>query len=272
MAVTVAQEHGSTGWFRSKGQNVIHEYEHLEGAVYSQYLGSARMSTNPLASGIKIQSKARARADLPALIKRGLDVAVSLALLILLAPMLMMIAAALRIEGGPVLFTQSRVGRADSRFACFKFRTMRPGAEAHLEALLAADPVASAEWAAHQKLRNDPRITPLGRFLRQSSLDELPQLINVLRGEMSMVGPRPIIAPEVEGYPADHAYHASPAFAVYARCMPGVTGLWQVSGRHETTHRHRIELDQVYAKRRSLALDVGILWRTVRVVLARTGV
>lgn len=230
------------------------------------------MSTNPVTTGIKIPSKTSQQPDVVALTKRGLDVSMSLALLVILSPLMGLIALLLVIETGPVLFSQTRVGRGDSRFRCIKFRTMRPGAEAQLCDLLRTDPAARAEWDRHQKLAEDPRVTRVGRFLRKTSLDELPQLINVLRGEMSMVGPRPIVAPEIKGYAADHAYHAGPAFSSYARCMPGITGLWQISGRHQTTHSRRIELDQAYAKDHSLGMDLKILWYTIRVVLARTGI
>lgn len=230
------------------------------------------MSTNPLTSMIKGPAQMRRQHDLGALTKRGIDVVAALILLIVLMPLMLLIALLLLIEGGPVLFSQLRVGQGDSRFRCLKFRTMQPGAEAQLSMLLRADPAARAEWAQHQKLTADPRVTPLGRFLRQSSMDELPQLVNVLRGEMSLVGPRPIVAPEIAGYEADSAYHSGPAFSFYARCVPGITGLWQVSGRHETAHRRRIELDQIYAQHQSLMLDLKILWRTIWVVLARTGV
>ena len=148
---------------------------------------------------------------------------------------------------------------------------MRPDAEKHLAEILASNPAAQKEWETHQKLRNDPRITPVGRFLRSTSLDELPQLFNVLRGEMSLVGPRPIIAPEVPGYPSDRAYFESPEFIHYKRCKPGVTGLWQVSGRASTSHRERVRLDAWYARNWSIWLDLLVLLKTFRTVIARSG-
>ena len=204
-------------------------------------------------------------------VKRALDIALASALLIAFSLPMTAIAAALVAEGGSAVFIQRRVGRNRSRFACLKFRTMRADAEDRLAEVLATDPDARDQWHQHQKLTSDPRITRLGRFLRLTSLDELPQLINVLRGEMSLVGPRPIVAPEVEGYPADRAYYFSPLFDDYAGCLPGLTGLWQVSGRHGTRHSERVELDRVYARNWSVLLDLKILWRTVRVVLSRTG-
>lgn len=203
-------------------------------------------------------------------VKRVLDIALSLVGLVACAPILLVVALVTGWKG-PILFVQTRVGRGDTRFRCLKFRTMYPDAERRLAACLAADARASSEWKRHQKLGRDPRITPFGRFLRASSIDELPQLVNVLRGEMSLVGPRPIIAPEIAGYGADAEYHRSGTFAYYASCRPGITGLWQVSGRHLTTHTERRRLDQVYVQSQSVWLDILILFRTVSVVLGLRG-
>ena len=203
--------------------------------------------------------------------KRGLDLLLTAVALVVLAPVLAVISLGLLWEGGPVLFRQCRVGRAGRRFTCYKFRTMRPDAEDRLALLLDCDPVAAAEWARHQKLVKDPRVTRLGALLRASSLDELPQLFNVLLGDMSLVGPRPIIAPEVPGYPADHAYFHGASFADYASCTPGLTGLWQVCGRHRTSHAERVRLDCWYARNWSVWLDLLILARTVRVVAMGDG-
>ena len=203
--------------------------------------------------------------------KRVLDLLGALAALILFGPLMVLIALALRLEGGPVLYSQSRIGRARKRFVCLKFRTMRPDAEDRLRLLLACNDAAQAEWRTHQKLANDPRVTPLGRLLRESSLDELPQLINVLRGEMSLVGPRPIVAPEILGYDADRAYYGSAAFDDYAACLHGITGLWQISGRHQTIYLDRVRLDRQYARTWSVWLDLKILWKTVGVVIRRSG-
>lgn len=199
-------------------------------------------------------------------LKRGLDLLLASAGLVLIAPLMAVIWLGLLREGGAPIFAQTRLGREGRRFRCLKFRTMRPDAEDRLALLLECSPEARAEWTRHQKLAGDPRITRLGRMLRASSLDELPQLINVLRGEMSLVGPRPIIAPEVPGYAADRAYFESDAFEDYAGCTPGLTGLWQVCGRHQTAHAERIRLDRWYARNWSIWLDIVILLRTVRVV------
>ncbi|MBY8978162.1 sugar transferase [Rhodobacteraceae bacterium NNCM2] len=209
--------------------------------------------------------------SLPAkLLKRGVDFAGALLAISLLSPMLLVISALLSLSG-PVFFMQPRVGRGGSRFNCIKFRSMRPDAQERLQSLLASDPVARAEWQTHQKLTHDPRITPLGAFLRRTSLDELPQLFNVLMGEMSFVGPRPIIAPEVPGYHGDKAYFESDDIAYYFAVTPGITGLWQVSGRASTTHDERVRLDRWYARNWSFWLDVVILFKTFRVVLKGSG-
>ncbi|MEM6906394.1 MAG: sugar transferase, partial [Pseudomonadota bacterium] len=204
-------------------------------------------------------------------LKRLFDFAAAGVITVMLAPLLVAVAALLSLERGPVLFSQLRVGRKGRLFRCYKFRTMRPDAEAVLQQLLTEDPAARAEWTTYQKLRNDPRITPIGNFLRKTSLDELPQLLNVLKGDMSLVGPRPIVAPDVPGYPSDLAYFESSEIAYYMRCTPGITGLWQVSGRNATTHDERIRLDRWYARNWSFWLDIVILFKTVRVVLMGRG-
>ncbi|MFK7942698.1 MAG: sugar transferase [Paracoccaceae bacterium] len=204
-------------------------------------------------------------------LKRFLDVALSLFALILLAPLFGLIMAGLARERGTLFFRQTRVGQHGRRFTCLKFRTMREDAQDRLELLLDCNPTARTEWAQHQKLFHDPRVTWLGQILRSSSLDELPQLINILRGDMSLVGPRPIIAPEVPGYPSDQRYFHGTAFSDYASCLPGLTGLWQVSGRHQTPYAERVRLDQCYARQWSMWLDFVILLRTIKVVLRRDG-
>jgi lipopolysaccharide/colanic/teichoic acid biosynthesis glycosyltransferase len=194
----------------------------------------------------------------------AVDLLLALLLLAAIAPLMAAIAVAVFAhDGGPAFFAHSRVGRGGARFKCLKFRSMCVDAEERLSRHLAADPQAREEWRRSQKLRNDPRVTPLGRFLRRSSLDELPQLINVVRGEMSLVGPRPIVEAEIANY--------GRRFPYYASVKPGITGLWQVGGRSDTPYRTRIALDSLYARRRGLALDMSILLRTVPVVLFRHG-
>lgn len=195
---------------------------------------------------------------------RILDVVLALALLFFAMPLMMLIAALVSIASpGPTLFVHRRLGRHGREFGCLKFRTMVVDAEDRLNALLESDPHARQEWAREHKLRYDPRTTPIGRVLRTLSLDELPQLFNVLRGEMSVVGPRPIVQAERMRY--------GRYFDHYCRVRPGLTGLWQVSGRNSLSYRRRVALDVRYARRRTLALDLWILLRTVSCVLRPNG-
>ena len=169
-------------------------------------------------------------------------------------------AIAVRCSGsGPVLFRQERIGRRGRTFECFKFRTMGERAEFAIRELVINSPESLAEWAANQKLMRDPRATPLGAVLRRYCLDELPQLFNVLAGDMSIVGPRPIVADEVARYGA--------LFDAYCSVRPGLTGLWQVSGRHSLPYRERVRLDALYARTKCLRLDLLIVVRTIPVVL-----
>jgi lipopolysaccharide/colanic/teichoic acid biosynthesis glycosyltransferase len=199
----------------------------------------------------------------PAL-KRGLDILGAGALLAIALPAFLLLALLIRRDGGPVFFAHERVGRHGARFGCLKFRSMVVDSDRRLAALLAADPEARAEWEATRKLRRDPRVTWIGRILRATSLDELPQLINVLRGEMSLVGPRPVPASELAAQYGAAAEH-------YLSVRPGITGLWQVSGRSDTTYAERVALDVRYATGHCLAMDLGILLRTPLVVLLRRG-
>ena len=195
--------------------------------------------------------------------KIAFDWLASAASLIVIAPVLCVIAALVKLDGGPVLFGHPRIGRDGQVFRCLKFRSMVTDSEAALSCLLRDDPLAAAEWAETFKLRRDPRITRIGRFLRASSLDELPQLFNILRLEMSLVGPRPIVAAEVPRYGADiGAYHS---------IRPGLTGLWQISGRSLTTYDERVRLDIWYAGHWSFWSDIVIILKTVPAVLRSRG-
>lgn len=196
-------------------------------------------------------------------LKRSVDVGGAITGLLLFGPLMLLIAAALAFERGPIFFGHERVGQRGTRFRCLKFRTMVPDAQARLDALLASDPKARAEWEKDRKLSNDPRITPVGHFLRVTSLDELPQFFNVLLGQMSLVGPRPVTPDELKKY--------ARASSLYLSCRPGITGLWQVSGRSATTYARRVALDSHYARKFSLWLDAWILARTFGVVLKREG-
>jgi len=195
---------------------------------------------------------------------RMLDMIVAACALVFFLPLMMVIALAVMIgDGGPVLFRHRRIGAGGVPFDCLKFRSMCVDADSRLRHLLAHDAAARAEWSATHKLRHDPRITFVGRFLRRSSLDELPQLFNVLRGEMSLVGPRPIVAAEVERY----GRH----FAAYCGMRPGVTGVWQVARGHGTSYRHRVACDVLYRRTRSLRFNLRILALTVPSVLMARG-
>lgn len=196
--------------------------------------------------------------------KRALDLLGAGALLLLLSPLMLGIAWLVRRDGGPALFAHRRVGRGGQSFGCLKFRSMVVDSQARLEALLASDPAARAEWEATRKLRQDPRVTRVGRFLRATSLDELPQLINVLRGEMSLVGPRPVLQSELDDFYGAAALH-------YITVRPGITGLWQVSGRSDTSYAQRVALDMAYVAAPSLRRDIAILLRTPLAVLSRRG-
>lgn len=197
------------------------------------------------------------------LTRRTLDVSCASFGLLLVTPLLCVLVLLVRLDGGTSLFRHRRVGPDGRSFGCLKLRTMHVDADARLAACLVSDPLARREWQARQKLSVDPRITPLGRVLRRTSLDELPQLINVLRGEMSLIGPRPV--------PPDELARYGRGRSAYLACPPGITGLWQVSARRGVSYRHRVAYDRFYAEHRGPALDALIAWRTVRVVLSGSG-
>jgi lipopolysaccharide/colanic/teichoic acid biosynthesis glycosyltransferase len=193
-----------------------------------------------------------------------LDMAGALALVIFVAPLMLIVALLVKYhDGGSILFAHRRIGQNGKTFLCYKFRSMVVGADQVLANVLANDPEQRAEWLRDHKLRNDPRITPLGKFLRKSSLDELPQLLNVLRGEMSLVGPRPIVTDEAARYGHWLKY--------YNATKPGITGLWQVSGRNNVSYRRRVACDVLYARRQSLLLNLKIAILTIPAVLSQNG-
>jgi lipopolysaccharide/colanic/teichoic acid biosynthesis glycosyltransferase len=197
------------------------------------------------------------------LLKRFFDVVGALFVLIIGALPFLYIALLVRRDGGPAIFSHQRVGRSGKLFSCFKFRTMCVDAELQLRDLLARDPAARLEWETNYKLRDDPRITRIGKFLRQTSLDELPQLFNVIRGEMSLVGPRPIVQAELDLYSYNVDY--------YLMVNPGMTGLWQISGRSDAGYETRVYLDTWYVKNWSLWYDIAILFKTIKVVFGGKG-
>ncbi|HUO31440.1 MAG TPA: undecaprenyl-phosphate galactose phosphotransferase WbaP [Bryobacteraceae bacterium] len=198
------------------------------------------------------------------IVKRALDLLAVAALAPVLVPLFCVIGCLIKLTSrGPVFFGHTRIGNGSRVFKAWKFRTMVQNADVVLKRHLDAHPALAEEWRLTQKLKNDPRVTPLGRILRRSSLDELPQLINVLLGGMSLVGPRPIVAAEVQKY--------GEYFVSYCRVKPGITGLWQISGRNNTTYDERVAFDQYYVLNWSVWLDLYILTRTVNTVLTGAG-
>ncbi len=195
-------------------------------------------------------------------LKRALDIAVVLVAVPFLLPFFLIASVLISLDGHSPFFRQERVGMHGKRFKMWKFRTMVPDAEEQLEQYLSENPEARAEWQEKQKLVNDPRCTPFGRILRRTSMDELPQLLNVLSGDMSLVGPRPMMPSQQALYPG-HAYY---------RLRPGVTGSWQVSARNESTFAARAKFDDAYETNVGFGTDAGIIARTVGVVVRGTGV
>ncbi|MFN3434404.1 MAG: sugar transferase [Sphingomonas sp.] len=195
---------------------------------------------------------------------QAIDVTLAFLLLLVLSPLMILLAASIAITGGgSPLFGHRRYGKDGRTFLCYKFKSMAADADARLARLLASDPAARAEWHRDHKLRRDPRVTPIGRFIRKTSLDELPQLFNILRGEMSLVGPRPIVAAEVRRY-GRHFVH-------YCSVRPGITGIWQISGRSDTSYRRRVAMDHLMARRMSPALYARVLIGTARSVVSGRG-
>lgn len=197
--------------------------------------------------------------------KRAFDFVAGVAALILLAPLLILLSLLIYVlDGGPVMIRHTRIGSRGSKFGCFKFRSMVTNGDEVLRAHLAANPAALEEWSKTRKLSDDPRVTPLGRILRKTSLDELPQLFNIISGEMSFVGPRPIVEEEILRY--------GTAFQDYARARPGLTGHWQVSGRSDIAYDTRVALDQEYVANWSFGRDIAIILMTIPVVIKARGV
>jgi exopolysaccharide production protein ExoY len=213
---------------------------------------STRATAAPLAEPL--------RQPLGGLAKRAIDVTLAGLLLLLSVPIMLLVAAAIRLlMGGPVVFGHKRVGCRGRAFVCYKFRTMAGNAQELLQRHLAENPDAAREWQATRKLSNDPRVTALGRFLRKSSLDELPQLLNVLNGDMSLIGPRPIVPDEMAHY-GRHAH-------TYLCARPGITGMWQTNGRSSVSYRTRVACDRYYVRHWSLRLDLKLLLKTIPAVL-----
>ena len=216
-------------------------------------------------SGGLEEAQAARAANAWLVIKRILDVFVAIILIVEALPLLVMLWILVSLDGGPGLYGHLRVGRNGQAFRCLKFRSMVVDADAALARYLDEDPAHRAEWEMSHKLSNDPRVTKLGRFLRTTSLDELPQLFNVLRGEMSIVGPRPVVQSELV------RFYSGDASKAYLSVRPGLTGLWQVSGRSDVSYTKRVALDMEYVRSTSVGLDAKILCMTVWVVLLGKG-
>ena len=197
-------------------------------------------------------------------IKRGIDLALSIGGGLCLLPFLLLIALVVGIDNkGSVIFAHRRIGKGGREFKCYKFQTMIPDAQEALEKYLSSNRQAKKEWKENFKLMNDPRVTKLGSFLRRTSLDEIPQLWNVIKGDMSLVGPRPIVAKEIKYYGKN--------FKEYAMCKPGITGIWQVNGRSDTTYEERVAMDTWYAYNRTNILDLKYLFKTIKIVFLAKG-
>lgn len=197
-------------------------------------------------------------------LKRTVDITASAAALLLLSPVFLVTSLAIRKDSdGPAMFTQKRIGKDGKLFEIYKFRTMVPDADKKLFEMLEKDEKAREEYKLNKKLKNDPRITKLGNFLRKTSIDELPQLINVLKGDMSLVGPRPYLPREVKDM--------GEYYDTIIESKPGITGLWQVSGRSNTTFEQRLEFDKEYTENKGFLYDMELLTKTVGVVVKKNG-
>ncbi len=227
-------------------------------------IASAGVKTHDLDGMLLLEMEDRLAMKRNSVTKRAFDVVCSLLGLFILSPVFLLIMALIRADSrGPVFFGHKRLGKGGKYFFCFKFRTMQPNAQELLQELLENDSEARSQWEKDFKLKDDPRITKIGSFLRKTSLDELPQLWNVFRGEMSLVGPRPIVTDEVEKYGEKSRY--------LFKVPPGITGLWQVSGRNDIDYEERILLDEYYAKNWSLWLDVELIIRTFGAIINKKG-
>ncbi|WP_149757980.1 sugar transferase [Roseivivax sediminis] len=212
---------------------------------------------------MRLSVLARTRQSYQRFWKRVFDIVLALLMLPALLPVIAVLWLLVRRDGGSGFFGHRRVGQCGRTFRCYKIRTMVPDADRRLAEYLATNPEAAEEWTRDHKLTDDPRITSLGRFLRASSLDELPQIWNVLRGDMSFVGPRPVVRAEMRRY--------GPYRSAYLALKPGITGVWQVSGRNDVSYQERVRMDVSYLANASLKTDLYLLFKTVNAVLDRTG-
>lgn len=218
------------------------------------------MGTTAATTGIQFKGAIR---HLP--LKRICDLFFSVGALALSLPLTLPLMLLIRLSSrGPAIYGQQRIGRGGKPFMCYKFRTMYADADQRLEALLQNDPALQAEWHASRKLKRDPRVTRIGTFLRKTSLDEIPQFLNVLKGDMSVVGPRPVVAEEI-------TVHYGPKAHKILTVRPGITGIWQVSGRNDTSYAERVALDEYYVDHRSWWIDLKLFTKTIPALLTRKG-
>jgi len=235
----------------------------MDGQIQSRYEIDLDPKPN-LVSLPTVRRQTLRRQSIDESLKRAIDVIGALAVLILLLPIFVLLALLIAQDGGPVLYRHERVGKNGRPFGCLKFRTMAADAQARLEQYLSSDPEAMDEWKRDHKLRFDPRVTYLGAYFRKTSLDELPQFWNVLLGDMSLVGPRPVTRIEMRDRYGPHA-------DVVTSVRPGVTGVWQISGRNDISYEERVAMDVHYVHSRSLLIDLGILFQTIPCLLSRNG-
>ncbi len=227
-------------------------------------MSSLWVSAKDLGGILGLEIEQRLSQTIPRLLKRSFDLLVASFVSLFFLPLFLTLIAGVRLSSrGPIFYGQRRIGRGHKMFTAWKFRSMVTDADHVLEQHLAADPALRAEWERDRKLKRDPRVTGIGRIMRKTSLDELPQLWNVLCGQMSLVGPRPIVMAEVDRYGRRYQH--------YRRVTPGITGLWQISGRNNTTYERRTEIDEYYVRNWSVAMDLYILYRTVKTVLFTEG-
>ena len=263
--VVIALDSSSEDWLRALSQDLMQTRDDVVLAPPLSGLPLLGMEVSHFFSHEVLLLRARNNLNRPGpqLLKRVFDIVVSSLLLLLLAPLFAVLMWRISRDGGSQFYAHARVGQQGKAFNCYKFRSMFVNAQEQLERLLADDPATRLEWECHFKLKNDPRISPVGHFLRRTSLDELPQLWNVLKGDMSLVGPRPVVLDELCRYGKDVNYYLS--------AKPGMTGLWQISGRSDTDYKRRVFFDAWYVRNWSLWYDFVILMRTVRVVLRQEG-
>jgi Undecaprenyl-phosphate galactose phosphotransferase WbaP len=260
----IAMPHKSSQEIRHLIQDWCHGFRHVLLVPDMPGICSLGIATREVGGEVGFEMPQRLFQRVPSIAKRSMDFLFSLLGIILLSPLFALVAAAVKLTSkGPVCYGQERYGRNGEIFKAWKFRSMVPHADHLLANHLAAHPEDLFEWQRDHKLKNDPRVTAIGKWLRRLSLDELPQLFNVLMGQMSLVGPRPIVKAEIEKY--------GRRFGLYSRVRPGITGLWQVSGRNNTTYDERIALDEYYVHNWSVWFDTYILLRTVKTVLRGEG-